>query len=691
MRISPKFLFSRRRRSFTIIFTIITLTFLYIFVLPLRSHPSVQELAKFTEKWEQDAMALFQKQSQQEQEILKQQSDFERFGPADGDDPNGLQPQDFSGTFDPSYKDTPKDGRFASHDAWRPDDSYDIDIEALSRLRPHAPRLAKFRNKAEYLRQPIVADYPANASTLFVMMKEGANVLWNRVPVHLLTSFTQIPYFALYADIGGSIAGHEVIDILANVTDETKSTKDFQLYHKLNSIRDTNVILDPGELKVSGGWALDKYKNMPMLHHAYQTAPSSVNWFIFMDGDSYFFWENLIEYLSTLDPTKPIYLGSPTSFRGVAFAHGGTGVVISRKAMDMTLGEHPEWVHELEEETSRSCCGDYMVGYMLKQANISLSKNEQNNVKKKFQGESLWSIEAGNHTWCDQIISFHHLSPLDVEILWEYERLIGPEKRKSITYSDIYRDFVQPYIVEERADWNNYAKDKTFSEDKDKKDIENKRKKEEEKRKREEEKKAKREAEKEEEAGGKKEKRDDTQGKSETEKRREQEELKKKEEAIVMELVKKLGSRPYHSLDLCKKECEKWDQCLSWRYFPELKTCGLGKTAKLGRPTNDAVRQKFENNKEGVYKNSRSGWRIERIRKIRKIQKCDIIYNDTRQANDEQYLQFIKDNQVEDNYEGWYVRKQFNKGKVTDKSIKFFREAPIQQQQQQATTETKTP
>lgn len=62
-----------------------------------------------------------------------------------------------------------------------------------------------------------------------------------------------------------------------------------------------------------------------------------------MDDDSYIFMENIETLVSKLDPSKPIYMGSENNFVGCdgvknygdgpSFAHGGSGILVSRGAL----------------------------------------------------------------------------------------------------------------------------------------------------------------------------------------------------------------------------------------------------------------------------------------------------------------------------------------------------------------------
>jgi hypothetical protein len=416
----------------------------------------------------------------------------------------------------------PEKSRYESVDAWRSPDSFVSTYPSSEGGRPSVAHWSKFTSKGQYLKQPLAADYADGADKIFLMIKTGGDVLWKRLPVHLFTTLTRVPNFALYADKPGSIGGYEVIDILANVSAETYKSEVFSKYRKTRFLHDHRYVIDASEVNIDGGWELDKFKNIPMLNHAYHSSPTS-DWFVFMDADSYIMMDTLTNWLKTLDPDQPLYMGSAAMYGDLMFGHGGSVVVVSRKALELTLGQHPEYVEEYEREAFKNCCGDVIVGQMLRdKIDVKLSHGtDYPHVGYRFQGNSHYdfAIQAGH--WCHPIVSFHHITPHDIELLWEYEKLRGPT-RDSITYSDMYRDFYLPYITEELAHWDNYASEREW-----------------------------------------------------------------KPNSPANDGADVTGDTPNSSLEACKTACKEWDSCLSYRYITDRKTCGLSSSIKLGKPTVD--------------------------------------------------------------------------------------------------------
>ncbi|KAG5359945.1 hypothetical protein CJU90_5791 [Yarrowia sp. C11] len=351
--------------------------------------------------------------------------------------------------------------RHMGHDVWRPKGyvpSYPLgEVHRAPGIEP-----LQVGSTGEYMQQKLVADFAEGSDKLFLMLKTGATTFWKRMPIHAYTTLTRVPHFAIYSDHPDTIAGYEVIDILANTSQEYKDSKDFRLYRQQQKLRDLHNQVDFGTMKLDGGWELDKYKNIPMLQHAWDTDPNK-DWYMFIDDDTYVFFDTLMDWLKELDHTEPLYMGSPTSIKGINFAHGGSGVVLSHGAMKAMFEAELEYgfdslQHEYEEHTASVCCGDYMVAkVLLDKAKIKVSMTPADKypyIARKIQGEPITTLKFFQDNWCQPITTFHHLSNRDIELMWQYERSKGPDFRKHITYQDLYHDFVKPYISDEiREDW----------------------------------------------------------------------------------------------------------------------------------------------------------------------------------------------------------------------------------------------
>jgi hypothetical protein len=396
-----------------------------------------------------------------------------------------------------------------------------------------------FTSPGNYFKAPIVADCVAGADKIFLMIKEGATVIWERLPVHLYTTLTRVKHFALYSDAPTSIGGHQVVDILYETSqlERAREAPEFALYRKQLEVRNLREMVEYEDIKLqpdgyghNDGWHLDRFKNLPMLEHAYKVAPPQVEWFVFMDGDTYIFFDNLAKALSQLNSTEYHYLGNTAGL----FAHGGSGVVLSRGVMDATFGVNDTIVESFLDSTFSNCCGDWVVADMLREL-VGVEHRQVNGI----QGQPPWDVEMKESLWCEPFITTHHLSMRETEVMWEYERYKRLQGR-DITYAELYNDHYLPYLMAERKHWDNRANYNTISESQD------------------------------------------------------------QETGITPSDKGGPERRPYENVEACRNYCQLQEDCLSFRLRKEPRECQTAPFFRFGRATRSWLKSTEEENNAGM-------------------------------------------------------------------------------------------
>ncbi|EOD46116.1 putative aryl-alcohol protein [Neofusicoccum parvum UCRNP2] len=115
----------------------------------------------------------------------------------------------------------------------------------------------------------------------------------------------------------------------------------FSFYDLLHAWHRSGI--DLGTLSTSStfihdaAWGLDKWKFLPLAQHALATAPPQTRWIVFAEADTALVWSNVLRWLARLDAGRAWYLGGPAWLDGAAFAHGGSGYVLSRPALEMLV------------------------------------------------------------------------------------------------------------------------------------------------------------------------------------------------------------------------------------------------------------------------------------------------------------------------------------------------------------------
>ncbi|RVD82497.1 uncharacterized protein DFL_006922 [Arthrobotrys flagrans] len=267
---------------------------------------------------------------------------------------------------------------------------------------------------------------------IVLSIKTGATVIHSRVPIQLLTFVPNFPNTLVYSDLKSKIGDIKVADALARVSaDEAGSS--LKYWRKLQELQAQNDGLSDtdgsmGDLKE--GWALDKFKNVPILIETYQKFPGA-SYYLFIDGDTSLISSNWFPYLMDLsrkhDPIhSPIYWGSMALLNNVPFGHGGSGYLINQAALRKLIPQDKlfdeTFLLDLERNytklASSSCCGDLVLGQaMTDRAGVT--------VKHKwpwYQGETWWSIPYHESNFCSAIGTLHHVLTEDMQEIWDFEQ-----------------------------------------------------------------------------------------------------------------------------------------------------------------------------------------------------------------------------------------------------------------------------
>jgi hypothetical protein len=256
-------------------------------------------------------------------------------------------------------------------------------------------------------------------------------------PKRLLTQLNTvakcIPNLLIVSDHDGLINGRKIYDVLAGLSASYKEhNPDFATYYIQKALKESGNIT---EYNTQEGWKLDRFKFLPMVHKAYDISPKA-EWFVFIETDTYIFWDNLFRLLLHFNSSVPLYMGSPLHGEyheeDYIYAYGGSGIVLSHAAtrallqrkMDSNGAYTEDEFYEQENwmgMVKNSTYGESVLGYALqKKAGVKLS-----GFYPMFHPLSPESLKFSEENWCTPIISMHKLwSDEEYEALWSWE--MGP-------------------------------------------------------------------------------------------------------------------------------------------------------------------------------------------------------------------------------------------------------------------------
>uniref|UniRef100_A0A158PAT9 N-acetylgalactosaminide beta-1,3-galactosyltransferase n=1 Tax=Angiostrongylus cantonensis TaxID=6313 RepID=A0A158PAT9_ANGCA len=170
------------------------------------------------------------------------------------------------------------------------------------------------------------------------------------------------------------------------------------------------------------------YKSRYAFFYTYQYISKHFDWYMKADDDTYVVVEHLKDYLSTLDPNKPYYLGyilKPYLEHG--YNAGGAGYVLSRAAVKI----FNEILYGNETLCPDDIYEDVGIGRCLASIGIFPHDTRNNHGQNRFntyapseayhasKNDPKWTFfdeKKGYHAFASDFISFHHLSPDEIRL-----------------------------------------------------------------------------------------------------------------------------------------------------------------------------------------------------------------------------------------------------------------------------------
>ncbi|KAH8637793.1 glycosyltransferase family 31 protein [Alternaria alternata] len=294
-----------------------------------------------------------------------------------------------------------------------------------------------------------------------VVLKIGAGEVATQLPLYLNRLGRCKQDLLIFSDRKDTYNGFDISDALAHLRPEYKfNNPDFDVYDRIQS---SNGTAAAGGDKSEEGWRLDKYKFLPMVEWTSYHRPES-EWYVFLELDTYVNWDNMYRFLSTFNPKSAYYFGSPVwPKKKTVFAHGGTGFVLSRGALDriMALGrmfgenKHFPGTHFFGVDVKKQCCGDEMLAQVLKKSGVSLR-----GYWPMFNGEKPITMRFDNEQWCEAVLTMHHLGEDDFTRLTQWEEARSHPERP-LMFEELFT-MIEPNLQDKAEDWSNMSEDVVY-------------------------------------------------------------------------------------------------------------------------------------------------------------------------------------------------------------------------------------
>ncbi|KAL4982511.1 hypothetical protein BDW68DRAFT_195266 [Aspergillus falconensis] len=258
--------------------------------------------------------------------------------------------------------------------------------------------------------------------------------------------------------------GYHIHDVLSGISAEMQeSAPEFEFYREVhrNRHRIMGFIEENAEEENTSSfrrkaWDLDKWKFLPGVQMALEQKPDA-KWFVFIEGDTFLVWSNLLNWLERLDSREPDFLGLPVTMEGQLFAYGGSGWVLSRAAIQQVTRHMVPLKEHYEDFTNRSAYGDLVLGHVVEQSGFQLT-----GAWPLIQRETPSTMEYTKDVWCYPVVTFHHVDATEIKAIWDVEQEIiaagdKHEVPPPLLHFDVFNRLVYPRLAGRIDDWDNFS------------------------------------------------------------------------------------------------------------------------------------------------------------------------------------------------------------------------------------------
>ncbi|KAK9460382.1 uncharacterized protein V1516DRAFT_676476 [Lipomyces oligophaga] len=303
--------------------------------------------------------------------------------------------------------------------------------------------------------------YVPGTDKVYVMIRTGASRLWEYIPQQLATTGRQVPHLAVYSDAPDEVDGLPIIDIFAHISKKILKSNEFDCYRKqqkyLKSLGSSRLYTTKNAIQ--GMDAIERYKIMPMVMHAYNEKPDA-DWYILMEDSSYVVWTSMMVWLNAINADDKLYLGKQAYINEEEFAHSGSVVIMSGALIRSTFGADPKFVSKYDDYTRQDCCGDHVLGHAFHDVDVTIKAGyDYPHIAFRLQNEEPVFVKYNSDNWCYEIASFHNVKPAEFQKFFDFERAY---QKESIFYHQLYKHYAMPYITDRVEGWNNGASDQDY-------------------------------------------------------------------------------------------------------------------------------------------------------------------------------------------------------------------------------------
>lgn len=199
------------------------------------------------------------------------------------------------------------------------------------------------------------------------------------------------------------------------------------------------------------GWHTDQYKNLASFGRANELYPRA-KWYFMIDDDTYVSARNLAKFVTTrADPPGGLYAGNimgcnccdqgkSARYKQMHFAHGGSGILLSRNAMARLV----DVLDACILRWSSCWAGDIQVAACLLAVEPALHGEGLRGAHSETPAATLSKTHG---RWCEAPLTFHHMVPAELLALSRAEETMWLNGTHFSLASIVKPFFVDPLLA----------------------------------------------------------------------------------------------------------------------------------------------------------------------------------------------------------------------------------------------------
>ncbi|SPO28246.1 uncharacterized protein UTRI_10198 [Ustilago trichophora] len=302
---------------------------------------------------------------------------------------------------------------------------------------------------------------------LVLITKVGSATVHKRLLIHLAsqpTSNIYTPNTLYVSDYPLTLGNITFFDALSNVSSTISQTEEFSTLHReLVALLESNQDLDT-TMDHDAGWKLDKYKFLPMVAEAWRRFPRK-KWYVIVEADTFLFFNQLVKWLSTLDPQEQYMFGHPSfcdyDGKSTMFTHGGSGIVLSRGIMEASFGTDSEFEHNHDDLIQKSAFGDALLSKAIYDSDSVTLSELSPQAEDRFNSDPPRILKFHRANWCKSILTFHHITPADAAHLYDFQNRIEPRLAAddTVKWADVWDEFIPGFLKQAMEEVGRFDED----------------------------------------------------------------------------------------------------------------------------------------------------------------------------------------------------------------------------------------